>query len=112
MRISELDFPQAMNMDLLAEILPEKKLLKLILESCPKERKARRIVLPSKSCLKKVVCFYYGKRVKSGKMSWAQAMKKIKDNNYKTLKEAGLEREACKRLFLQREREIKRDERQ
>lgn len=108
MKISELDFPKAMNLDLLAKILPEKKLMDLILSNCTKERKARRIILPSKSCLKKVVCYYYGKRVDGGKMNWSQAMKKLREG-FDTLKEAGLEREAIKRLFLQREREIQRE---
>ncbi len=108
MNISDLNFPKAMNIDLLAEILPEKKLLELIISNCAKERKARKIMLPSKSCLKKLVCFYYGKRVADGKMSWPQAMKKLKEG-FETLKQAGLEREAVKRLFFQRQREIKRE---
>lgn len=103
-----MNFPKAMNIDLLAEILPEKKLLELFLENRDKDRKQRRIMLPSKSCLKKLVCFYYGKRVADGKMSWPQAMKKLKEG-FETLKQAGLEREGVKRLFLQREREIKRE---
>lgn len=111
MKISDLNFPKAMNIDLLAEILPEKKLLDLIISNCAKDRKQRRIILPSKSCLKKLVCFYYGKRVADGKMTWPQAMKKLREG-FDTLKQAGLEREAVKRLFLQRQREIMREERQ
>lgn len=110
MKISELDFPKAMNIGLLAEILPEKKLMALIISNWAKERKQRRIVLPSKSCLKKVVCYYYGKQIAEGKMNWNQAMKKLK-KGFNTLKEAGLEREAVKRLFLQRQRERQREKR-
>ena len=108
MKISELNFPKAMNIDLLAEILPERKLMDLILNNCSKERKTRRIMLPSKSCLKKIVFYYYGKKVADGKMTWPQAMKKLREG-FDTLKEAGLEREAVKRLFFQRQREISRE---
>jgi len=110
MKISELDFPKGLNLELLAEILPEKKLLDLILNNCAKDRKQRRIMLPSKSCLKKLVCFYYGKKVADGKMNWIQAMKKLREG-FDSLKEAGLEREAVKRLYAQREREIQREKR-
>lgn len=65
-------------------------------------------MLPSKSLLKKVVCYYYGKRVKDGKMSWPQAMKRLREG-FGTLKEAGLEREALKRLYEQRKREISKE---
>jgi len=108
MKISELDFPKAMNIDLLAEILPGKKLTDLILENCSKERKARRIMLPSKSCLRKLVFYYYGKKVADGEITWKQAMKKLREG-FDTLKEIGLEREAVKRLYAQRQREIQRE---
>ncbi len=108
MRISELNFPTAMNINLLTEILPEKKFLELIINNLDKDRKQRRVMLPSKSCLKKVICYHYGKRVADGKMSWPQAMKKLREG-YDSLKELGLEREAVKRLFFQRQKEILRE---
>ncbi len=105
MKISQLNFPKAMNLNLLTEILPEKKLMDLILNNCSKNRKDRRIVLPSKLCLKKVVFHHYGKKVANGKITWTQAMKKLRDG-FDSLKEMGLERKAVKRLFCQREKEI------
>lgn len=111
MKISESDFPKAMNLDLLAKILPEKKLMNLIIGHCAKERRQRRIILPSKSCIKKVVCYFYGKQVADGKMNWPRAMKKLK-GRFQTLKEAGLDGQAIKRLYLQRQKEIIKEEQQ
>lgn len=108
MKISELDFPKAMNINLLAEILPEERLMDLIFSNCAKDRKARRIMLPSKSCIKKVVCYYFGKKVADGKMTWPQAMKKLREG-FDTLKEAGLERDVVRKFYFQRQREILRE---
>ncbi len=105
MKFSDLNFPKGLNLELLEEILPEKKLMELIIANCEKERVARRIILTSKKCLRKIVFHYYGKKVSEGKMTWNQAMKKLREG-FDSLKDLGLERKVVKRLFFQREKEI------
>ena len=108
MRISQLNFPKGLNLELLKKDLSEKKLMDLIIENCEKDREARRIILPSKKCLRKIVFHYYGKKVSEGKMTWNQAMKKLRDG-FDSLKDLGLERKVVRRLFFQREKEIAKE---
>lgn len=105
MLFSELSWPRKMNISLL-KFLPEEELTALILNNLDKARTERRIVLPSKKCARKVVCYFYGKQVEElGTMSWDEAMEEMKGDS-KTLKALKLSRKKVKQLYEQRKKEI------
>lgn len=108
-RLNDLNLPKGLNIGLLKSVLPEKKLVKLILENWEEPRTERRIILPSKACLKKCLCYYYGTKLANGEMNWNKIMNEIK-NKFGILKETNfVDRKQVKKLFHQREREILRE---
>ncbi len=109
MRITkDLSIPKGLNLDFLDAFISDRQKLKLILDRCSKDRKERIVIFPSKKTLKKLLCHYYGKRVEMGAITWEQAMKKLK-GEFEYLKEIGITRQQVKNLFIQREKEIKRE---
>ena len=109
MLFSELCWPRKLNLSLLLEFLSEQDLGKLILNSLNKSRTERRIVLPSAKCVKKVVCYYYGKQVEElGIMNWDEAMEEMKGGS-KTLKALNISRKKVKELYEQRKKEISKE---
>jgi len=105
MLFSELMWPRKLNLGLL-KFLPEEELTALILNNLDKARTERRIVLPSKKCARKIVCYYYGKQVEElGTMSWDEAMEEMKGDS-ETLKALKVSRKKVKELYLTRKKEI------
>lgn len=82
------------------------------MENCEKSRTERRIILPSKVCLKKCLCHHYGSKLANGEMNWDKITKAIKDK-FGLLKETDLvNRKQIKKQFLQREKEIIKERQQ
>lgn len=107
-RFKELNFPKAMNIELLLEIADEEKLMAFLKRHSADDRLARRIVLPSKRCMKKVMAFYLVSKMKSGEISW-EKIKKILRQDYGTLKDANVNRYDLIKLYNQRCKEIKKE---
>jgi len=104
-RFSQLRFPKGLNLDLLAEVLSERKFREFIAKFSKEKRKDRRIILPSHSCIKKVFFHYLWNEIESGKMSWEQVKKDFR-RDFKSLKEAGISKKVVKKLYVQRQKEI------
>lgn len=80
------------------------------MENCEKSRTERRIILPSKVCLKKCLCHHYGSKLANGEMNWDKIIKAIK-KRFELLKETDLvNRKQIKKLYFQRQKEIAKEE--
>lgn len=108
MNYNDLNWPKGLNLDLLARILPHDELMIFVLVNASKDRKRRRIILPSQRCVKKVVAHYFGTRVSHGIMSWNEVMRLLK-GKHKYLLEAGLTMKELKRLYEKRCSEIDKE---
>ncbi len=108
MKYYDLIFPQALNLHLLSEILDEEKMMKLILQNENKERKARRIILPSRKLLRKCVIYYYAK--KHGE-DFDQVLKALKGNP-ESSEDPGLRIDKIIELYEQRCKEIEKENEQ
>lgn len=107
-RYTQLRFPAGLNLNLLADVLPEKTFREFIVAHSKKERKKRRIMLPSYKTIKKVYCHYIWTQVKAGKTTWEKVKKEFQ-RNFGTLKEGNISKEQIIRLYLQREKEITKE---
>ena len=105
---SDLSFPKGLNLDILSELLTEESLQMLIALSAKKDRKSRRIILPSQRCLKKVFCHYIWEKIDSGETTWKQWKEAIK-NELVLLKNLNFTKWDCKKLHEARKIEIERE---
>ena len=108
MEFSDLIFPQALNLHLLSEVLDEEKMMKLILKNESKERKARRIILPSRKLLRKCVIYYYARKYDE---NFDQVLKALK-GDFKSPEEAGLREDKIIELYESRCEEIRKENEQ
>jgi hypothetical protein len=97
MKYSDLIFPKAMNLDTLSEILSDDQMMTLIKKYKDKERRARRIILPSGKLLRKCIIYHFAIKHK-------EDFKKV----LRELKEKGIEerRDKIIELFQQRCKEL------
>jgi hypothetical protein len=100
----KLAFPKGLNLELLKPFLTEEKLRKLIAVSTKKSRRERRVILPSDTCLRKVLAHYIWPQIWSGKISWPRLKKELRKTG--SLRSLKFTRSEIKRLYEQREREI------
>jgi len=100
----KLSFPRGLNLGLLQGFLSEQELRRIIIENCRKTRVERRIILPSKKCLKKILCHYLVEKYQG---DYNKVMADMKDG-FKTLKQLGIDRKQVRQLHKQREGEIKK----
>lgn len=105
---SELNFPAAMNLDLLLEIANEEKLMEFLIEHSKQARLDRRIVLPSSRCMKKVFAHYLISKMKNGKTTWDKIKRMLKQE-FGTLKDASVNKYDLIKLYNQREKEIRKE---
>ncbi len=87
----KLNWPKNTHMDLLAEVLSENslhRLLKLFRDRSEEERIVR---FPKHQTILKCLAYYLGERVESGEISWKEAMQEWK-GDYPTLKRLGEEK--------------------
>lgn len=101
-KVSDISWPRAMNLHVLSEILDEEELINLILKYAGKTRTERRIILPSKKCIKKCLSYYL---VEKHEGNFDEVMRELKGAS-RFLKEAGLRRDKIKQLYHQRKLEI------
>ena len=109
---AKLNWPKNTRMDLLAEVLPEDLLIKLLKLFRDRSEEERIVRFPKLQTIRKCLAYYLGERVESGEISWKDAMQEWK-GDYRTLKELGEERigmktsrKELKNLHKQRKKEI------
>jgi len=107
--LKELNWPANCRMELLKEVLDEETLEKLINHFMDKSEAERMIRLPKRQTIRKLIAFYYGKKVYFREMEWSEILKQMKEKR-QTLKELNLSKKEMVRLFDQRKKEIKRDQ--
>ena len=110
---AKLNWPKNTRMDLLAEVLPEDLLIKLLKLFRDRSEEERIVRFPKLQTIRKCLAYYLGERVESGEISWKEAMQEWK-GDYRTLKELGEERigmktsrKELKNLYAQRKKEMK-----
>ena len=105
MKYKDLIFPKAMNLDLLSEILDDDEMMKLILKNEGKERRARRIILPSRKLLRKCVIYFY---VKKHGEDFDEVLKALKEN-LSSSDEDVLRKDKIVELYQQRKKELENE---
>jgi hypothetical protein len=101
----DLSWPKGLNLETLTQVMNDDDLKKLIAANMGSTRLKRRIILPSRKCLKKILCWYYWRKVESGEASWDEIKNDLRQE-FQTLKSIGMSKEKVKKLWAQRQKEI------
>ncbi len=107
-QFDELNFPKALNLSILSAVIPQDKLLKLLMDYANKTRFERRIVLPSKKCLRKVYSHFVYKKILAKDLTWSDFKKDLR-NDIGTIKTLGFSKHNVQKFYHQREKEIERE---
>jgi len=102
MRYEDLNFPKALNLGFLLNFLSEKELMVVIGNYAGKPRSQRKIILPSRTCLRKCLVYYL---VGKHKGNFDPVMNILRGEE-KVLGDALLHKGNIKKLCQQRKREI------
>jgi len=101
-----LAWPKGLNLGILEEIMKAKNPTDFILMRTILDRKQRRIILPSWATFVKVFCHYLWGLVEKETVTWQEVKKYIQDN-FGTVENFAFSQFQVKRLYRQREKEIK-----
>jgi hypothetical protein len=105
----KLDWPTGLNLEALKD-LDTLLFHKLICERAKEKIEGRRIVLPSWSCIRKIICHKLWAEILAGKRTWDSTKKAlIKEFNLQALKDIGFTKTKVEAFYLQREAEIKKE---
>lgn len=107
MQYDDLSWPKRLNLNILSEILPSELMGELIGQYADKPLSQRKITLPSRLNIRKCVAHRLGQLVSEGRMTWAEAMKKLKGGF--RLKDLNLTRKQMKNFYRQRQKEIAKE---
>ena len=102
MKFKDWNLPKGLNADFLLRFISEKKLLKVMEEMADMPRSQRKIILPSRSCLRKCLVYYLVEKFE-GNFSVVMDILRGKE---KILAKKGLYLGNIKRLYENRKREI------
>jgi hypothetical protein len=112
---TKLNWPKNTRMDLLAEVIPEDLLLKLLKLFRDRSEEERIVRFPKRQTILKCLAYYLGQRVERDELSWKEVMREWK-GDYPTLKELGekekgmkTSRKELKNLHSQRKKEISKE---
>ncbi len=105
MRYSNLIFPKAMNLHLLSEILDDDQMMKLILRNEGKERRARRIILPSRKLIRKCIIYFLATKHKE---NFEEVIKELR-GKLDTPDEDIFRKDKIIELYQQRKKEIENE---
>ena len=105
MKYSDLSFPKKLNLSILAPLLSDSQMLVLIKAYSQRSHEERKIILPSKSCLRKCIAYFL---IKKHKGDFSAVMEALRDGE-KVLAKGGHFITNIKRLCAQRAKEIKRE---
>ncbi len=108
-KFSDLSFPTGLNLEVLSELLTEESLQMLIALSAGKSRKERRIILPSRRCLKKVISYWLWEKIQAKETTWQEFKKDVK-KEVGLLQNLSLTKWDCKKLWAARKIEIEREQ--
>ncbi len=104
MKLKNLNLPKGLNLDFLLNFLSEKKLMAVIEDYADKSRKERKVILPSRACIRKCLVYYLVEKYKG---DFDSVLEKIKGD--KTLGELELHKGNIKKLYENRKREIENE---
>jgi len=107
-QFDELNFPKGLNLSILSAIIPKDKLFTLMMNYSDKTRTERRIMLPSKKCLRKVYSHYIYKRILAKDLTWEEFKRDLR-SDIGTIKAVGFSKHNVKKFHDQREKEIERE---
>ncbi len=102
---SKLNLPRGLGLSILAEFLTEEQFVELITRYKDKPRKQRRIILPSRWCVRKCFFHFVWGQILNGKFTW-DYVKKNWQRDFGTLRFARAEKFYVKQFYTQREKEI------
>lgn len=105
MILEKLSLPQGLNLRVLKSVVPEEELEFLIKIMSGKSRKERRIIFPSRRCLRKCLIYYLVEKYDG---DFSQVMDVLR-NEEGVLSEKGLHITNIKRLYAQRKKEIMKE---
>jgi len=106
MRLNDLNLPKGLNVDFLLRFLSEEELMILIGEMADKPRSERKVILPSRSCMRKCLVYYL---VEKHKGDFSKVMDILRDNR-SVLASHGHYVSNVKRLYNQRKKEISNEQ--
>ena len=107
-QFSKMSFPSGLGLQILKEYLNDRQMEKLIADYSALPRKQRRIILPSRICVRKVYLHYLYQLIKSGEVSWKELRKEIR-SAFGTLGFARTTFWQVKMAYMQRQREIAKE---
>jgi len=102
----KLAWPKGLNLGILEEIMKAENPTNFILLKSFLDRKNRRIILPSWQTFKKVLCHYLWGLIEKNEVGWEEVKKFIQEK-FGTIKDFIDSKSQVKRLWAQREKEIK-----
>jgi len=102
MILENLNLPRGLNLDILADVLPEEELEFMIKELSGKSRKERRVIFPSRTCLRKCLIHYL---VNKHNGNFRKVLELLRDEEG-ILAWKGLHIGNLKRMYFQRKKEI------
>lgn len=105
MKLKDWNLPKGLNVDFLLRFISEKKLMKVMEEMADRPREERKIILPSRSCLRKCLVYYLVEKFE-GNFSVVMDILRGKE---KILAKKGLYLGNIKRLYENRKREIENE---
>jgi len=107
-KLTELSWPEGLNLDVLFQLLGEKVLLALLADCSEQSRTERRIILPKRQTVLKVICYHLGEMVEQGEASWDD-VKTLIQEELGAVKELGIKVCEIKRLYEQRKSELEKE---
>jgi len=105
---SKMSWPEGLGLDILKEYLSDKEMEKLISDYSMLPRRQRRIILPSRICVRKIYLHFVFNQIQSGGVKWSELRKEIRDS-FGTLGFARTTFWQIKQAWFQREREIAKE---
>lgn len=107
MILKQLNLPKGLNLHILQEVIPAEKLEAMVKERANMPRKDRRVIFPSRNCLRKCLIHFL---VNKYNRDFKKVMELLRDEEG-ILASKGLHLTNIKRMYLQRCKEIEREER-
>ena len=105
-KFENLAWPKGLHLNILKDILSADDSTDFILKRSILDRKNRRIILPSWKTFVKVVCHFLWSLIEKEEATWDEVEKYIRDN-FGTLEKFAVSKFQVKRLYRQREKEMK-----
>jgi len=102
---AELNFPRALNLDILSNAISKDKLFTLMMRYADKKRIERRIMLPSSKTIRKVYSHYIYKKILAGDLTWEEFKRDLRED-VGTIKALGFSKHNIRKFYNQRQKEI------